>query len=104
MVARPRLLVSVLGVWVGVTACGSHGSPNQPTQDAPTITCPVAPAPVESLDGSAQAISFAAPTTSGGQRPLTTSCIPVSGAAFTVGTTTVTCTTSDAKGRTASCS
>jgi len=103
MAARTRFLVSAIAVWIGISACGGHGSPNQPTQDAPTIACPVAPDPVVSVDGSAQVVSFGAPTVTAGQLPLTTSCIPVSGAAFTVGTTTVTCTTSDAKARTASC-
>src|SRR5215471_2702805 len=97
-----------LSVAVGACAvfafatCGGRGTPNQPTQD-PSIACPAVPDPVESLDGSAQPVSFVAPTVTAGQPPLTTSCTPVSGSAFPVGTTTVTCTTSDAKARTASC-
>jgi lysophospholipase L1-like esterase len=64
----------------------------------------VAPDPVESLDGSAQVVSFPAPTVTGGQPPLTTGCQPASGATFPVGSTTVTCTSNDAKARTATCS
>src|SRR5262249_30788528 len=71
--------------------------------DAPSIACPIAPAPAESLDGSAQPVSYGQPTVTNGQAPLNTSCVPISGSSFTVGTTTVTCTTSDARARTASC-
>jgi len=49
-------------------------------------------------------VSFPAPTVTGGQAPLNTSCTPVSGSSFTIGTTSVTCTTNDARARTASCS
>jgi lysophospholipase L1-like esterase len=98
---RPAVYAA-LGVCAGLLACGGHGS-TAPTSNAPSIACPVAPPPAESLDGSAQPVSFAAPTVTGGQAPLTTTCLPTSGSAFTVGTTTVTCTTSDAQARTASC-
>ena len=98
-----RFLVGAVGMCAGIAACGGHRSPNQPTENPPTIACPAAPNPVESLDGSAQVVAFPAPTVTAGQPPLTTNCTPVSGAAFVVGTTTVTCTTSDAKARTASC-
>jgi len=93
---------AALGVCAGLLACGGSGSTG-PTSTAPSIACPIAPAPVESLDGSAQPVSFAAPTVTGGQAPLTTTCLPTSGSAFTIGTTTVNCTTSDAQARTASC-
>ena len=98
---RPAVYAA-LGVCVSLLACG-HGS-TAPTSTAPSITCPIAPAPVESLDGSAQPVSFPAPTVTGGQAPLNTTCAPNSGSTFTVGTTTVNCTTSDAQARTASCS
>jgi lysophospholipase L1-like esterase len=88
---------------VGIAACSvSRGAPT-PVPDAPTITCPAAPDPVNSLDGAALAVSFPAPVVSGGQSPLNTSCVPVSGSSFPIGTNTVTCTTSDARARTASC-
>jgi lysophospholipase L1-like esterase len=75
-----------------------------PVTEPPAIACPAAPAAVQSPDGSAQTVTFAAPIVTAGQAPLTTSCLPVSGATFPVGTTTVMCKTSDAKARTASCS
>lgn len=93
---------AALGVCVGILACGGHGS-TTPTDIAPAIACPVAPAPVESLDGSAQPVTYTGPTVTGGTAPLTTGCLPVSGSSFPIGTNTVTCTTSDAKARAASC-
>ena len=96
--------LTALGVCAGVVACGGHRSTG-PTQsaDPPSIACPIPPPPVESLDGSAQPVSYPAPTVSGGQSPVNTSCLPVSGSAFPIGTDTVTCTTSDARARSATC-
>lgn len=91
-------------VCLSIVACGGPGTAPTPVADAPSIACPAAPSPADSLDGSAQVVAFPAPTVTAGQPPLTTSCLPVSGASFPVGTTTVTCKTSDAKARTASCS
>lgn len=104
ILSRWRFLTA-LGVCVGFAACGgsSGGGGTAPTNDPPTIACPIAPAPVTSLDGSAQPVTYGAPTVTNGQAPLNTSCLPVSGSSFPVGTDTVTCTTSDAKARSASC-
>jgi hypothetical protein len=49
------------------------------------------------------AVTFAAPTVSGGCPPYTVSCAPPSGSTFPIGTTTVTCTVTDACGNTARC-
>jgi len=89
---------------LALTACGGSNTSPGPVTAAPQIACPVPPDPVESLDGSAQPVTFATPTVTAGQPPLTTSCLPVSGTTFPVGSTTVTCTASDAKARTATCS
>src|SRR5215467_344674 len=104
ILSRFRFLIG-LGVFVGLAACGgsSGGGGIGPTNLPPAIACPIAPAPVDSLDGSAQPVTYGAPTVTNGQPPLNTSCLPISGAAFPVGTNTVTCTTSDARSRTASC-
>jgi lysophospholipase L1-like esterase len=67
------------------------------------IFCPVAQE-VESPDGSPIPITFAAPTTSGGSAPVSTSCMPVSGTAFATGTTTVSCSARDASRGSAACS
>src|SRR5262249_46203487 len=104
MLAKCSVFVAGLGVCAGIAACGGSGGGGiGPTNDPPTIACPIAPPPVDSLDGSAQPVPFGAPTVTGGQAPLNTSCLPISGSAFTIGTTTVTCTTSDARARSASC-
>jgi Fibronectin type III domain/HYR domain len=66
----------------------------------PTITCPQPKA--TSTDGQAVPLTFA-PTVSGGVDPLNVSCTPPSGSLFPVGTTTLTCTVTDALGRKASC-
>lgn len=48
-------------------------------------------------------MSFALPLQNGGTSPITVTCSPTSGTAFTPGRTQVTCTASDAGGRTAGC-
>jgi len=106
MISKRRYLSVALGVCVVLApaACGGSKTGPTPVTDPPQIACPAAPTPVESLDGSAQTVSFPAPTITGGQAPLNTTCVPVSGSSFTIGTTSVNCTTSDARARTASCS
>ena len=81
-------------------ACGD--SPTGPTPGAPTIACP-APQTVQSLDGSAVAVVFAAPAVTGGTPPVTTTCTHQSGSRFDVGTTDVACTALDAAQHAASC-
>jgi lysophospholipase L1-like esterase len=103
MIFKRSRWFTAVGVCAGMAACGGSKTAPTPTSEAPSIACPVAPDPVDSLDGSAQVVSFPAPTVTGGQAPLTTSCTPVSGSSFVIGTTTVTCTTADARARTASC-
>jgi lysophospholipase L1-like esterase len=49
-------------------------------------------------------VTYADPTVTGGQAPLTVACTPVSGAMFQVGPTLVTCTVTDAQKRSAPCS
>lgn len=49
-------------------------------------------------------VTWTAPTTTGGQAPVTTTCTPESGSGFPVGTTNVTCRASDTAAQTASCS
>jgi lysophospholipase L1-like esterase len=48
-------------------------------------------------------LSFSSPTTSGGSAPVSITCTPASGALFASGATTVTCTATDAGGRSAMC-
>jgi lysophospholipase L1-like esterase len=88
---------------MGALGSGCNDNPTTPTGPGPTITCP-ASASAGSADGRPVPVTFAAPTTSGGTPPLTTSCAPASGSLFPVGSTTVTCSTKDADQRGASCS
>lgn len=50
------------------------------------------------------AVSFDAPIAAGGVQPLTFSCSPPSGSSFPIGTSTVTCTVTDAAQQAATCS
>jgi lysophospholipase L1-like esterase len=90
-----------------LSACGDSPTASTPVPvdpGAPAISCPSTPTPVQSLDGLAVAVSYGTPTVTGGSVPLTgPACTPASGTAFSVGSTTVTCTVTDAKARTASC-
>jgi lysophospholipase L1-like esterase len=70
----------------------------------PAITCPVAPSSTMSSNGLPVAVSYAAPTVTGGTAPVSAPvCAPSSGSLFGVGSTTVTCTATDAVRRTTSC-
>jgi lysophospholipase L1-like esterase len=57
----------------------------------------------QSPDGEPVSVTFGSPSTSGGTAPVTLTCTPVSGSLFTGGTTSITCTASDARGVTAAC-
>lgn len=72
---------------------------------APTITCPANQTALESPPGSGTAtVNFPAPTVADNCPGVgTVVCAPPSGSAFPLGTTTVTCTVSDAAANTANC-
>jgi lysophospholipase L1-like esterase len=57
----------------------------------------------QSRDGNATVVEFPAAAAHDGAPPVTVSCAPPSGSVFPVGTTTVTCTATDALQRTATC-
>ena len=73
----------------------------------PTITCP---APVTTVAAqtcplsTSTVVTFPAPTASDNCPGVVTVCNPPSGSTFPIGTTTVTCTATDASGNTATCS
>jgi lysophospholipase L1-like esterase len=97
-------------LWCLSAAAGAAlgcSDPNLPSKTttvaAPAIACPAAPAPVQAPDGFAALVSFTTPVVSGGTPPVATKCTPASGTLFTLGSKTVTCTATDAVGRTASC-
>lgn len=103
-----RLSVRVMTALAAVVlsaaaACGGDKVVQAPTPviDPPTIACP-APVPQVSATGQAVAVTYQ-PTTTAGAEPVTTACTPASGSTFTIGSTPVTCTATDARQRTASC-
>jgi hypothetical protein len=77
----------------------------------PTITCPPNQTAVTNQNVCAppgttpcQIVTFPAPTASDNCPGVTVACNPASGSCFPTGTTTVTCTATDASGNTATCS
>lgn len=82
-------------------ACGDGMGPTPPP-GAPAITCP-ANVTVRGVPGGTQPVTYSAPTVTGGAAPVTIACAPASGASFSVGATTVSCTAADALARQAQC-
>jgi lysophospholipase L1-like esterase len=84
--------------------CGSPTAPPPPPPPVPalTIACPVVE-PVQSPDDGPVPVSFAPPVAQGGLAPVGTTCTAQSSAAFPVGTTSVSCTATDARGVVATC-
>lgn len=88
-------------------AAGCGGSPASPTPpvdqfpDAPRITCPSAVS-VTSSNNQPTVVVYGSATSSGAP-PVSVSCTPASLTVFPIGLTTVTCTATDARQRTASC-
>lgn len=73
----------------------------------PTITCPpniTATAPASCPPRTSATVTYPAPTTGGSCAVGAAVCTPPSGGSFPLGTTTVTCTVTDAMNNTASCS
>jgi hypothetical protein len=73
----------------------------------PTITCPANVTAVSAVacpPTTSTVVTYPAPTASDNCPGVTTACNPASGSTFPMGTTTVTCTATDAAGSTATCS
>jgi lysophospholipase L1-like esterase len=96
--ARTAALIVIL---MFAAACGSHQGPS-PLPDAPAAACP-ANISISNVVGGSQAVSYALPTVTGGAQPVGITCTPGSGTMFSVGATTVSCTATDARARTAQC-
>lgn len=92
------LLAATLAVGCSKQVTG----PTPVIPDPPQITCP-SPQPVLSTSGQGMPVTFT-PTVTLGADPVATACTPASGSVFAVGTTPVSCTATDARQRTASCS
>jgi lysophospholipase L1-like esterase len=108
-VSRKDLLAACLVASAVVSGCTGATAPTQvpppvpPTPDPPKITCPAAQT-AQSLDGLQTTVTFTAPVVANGKAPVTTTCTPPAGSAFTIGQKTVTCSAIDALQRTDSCS
>lgn len=83
--------------------CPGPTAPTTPPAGPPVLTCPASVVAV-SPDNAPTAVTYARPTLSGGTAPVTTVCTPDTGALFPVGSSTATCTATDAQARTATCS
>jgi lysophospholipase L1-like esterase len=97
----PLLLSAIL-----VAACtGSTAKPTPPDPypDGPRIICPD-PVTLTSPTGQPTTVVFGALAVSGGAPPVTDICTPANQSAFPIGATTVNCTATDARQRTATCS
>jgi lysophospholipase L1-like esterase len=96
-----KRLFAVVGFTLIASGCGSSTAPTPPppTEDPPTITCP-APQSSQLATGTSIAVTFSA-TTSKGKAPVTVTCTPPSGSLFDIGVHTVSCTATDALGRSA---
>src|SRR4051794_31905971 len=103
---RPIFLLSsrtwfVAALGAVLFGCGGPTKPtviNPPPTDPPTLTCPTV-TPASSPSGGAIPVTYADPAIAGGQTPFTLTCSPVSGASYSVGSTVVTCTVTDAQQR-----
>jgi lysophospholipase L1-like esterase len=77
-------------------------NPAKPSGTLPAISCP-GPVSVHAIMPTGAPVTFSEPTVTGGLEPVTTYCTPASGSSFPNGITEVTCVTSDALQRLASC-
>src|SRR5205085_2079336 len=71
---------------------------------APTLSCPAAITKNADAGQCSTVVTYTTPTASDNCAGATVRCTPASGTAFPVGTTTVTCTATDASNNTAQCS
>lgn len=95
--------IAVLLLIFAAGSCGSSPGPGpDPVEPAPAISCP-APITLQIL-GASLPLNYPAPSATGGSPPVTVACLPVSGSAFPVGDTTVSCSATDSRTRRADCS
>jgi lysophospholipase L1-like esterase len=97
------LFVVVLAIVVGGCTHASSVEPSDSTATPTTATCP-APVTAQSTNLQPVRVTFADPRAFAAVQPVSIACAPPSGDAFPVGSTTVSCTITDAKQQTFSCS
>jgi lysophospholipase L1-like esterase len=100
-IAAPRHLPWIVLATL-VPACGGSPTSPDPPVPPPAVTCP---ANVETLArlGQPPVVTFDVPIPTGGVAPVSTTCAPASGTPFPLGTTRVTCTATDSRGRSGAC-
>lgn len=100
-----------LAVGLAAAGCGGGSSPTAPSTPTPPVTAPAVlqltcPAALELRAVQAQPalLEFALPQAQGGTAPVTVACTPAPGGRAPVGSSQVTCTATDARQVTATCS
>lgn len=96
-----RLTIAAAACVAGCSSPAPAPTPT-PTPDPPRITCP-APVSQVSPTGLAVTLVYGTPSVTNGASPVTTTCTPASGSVFAIGSTSVTCTATDARQRTDAC-
>lgn len=102
-IATHHLAAAALTLLVACGGGGTGPTPTPPPPSAPVIACP-ADVSVREVRSSRQAVTYAAPTTTGGAAPVTVTCAPASGSEFRLGATTVDCSATDSQSRVSACS
>ena len=97
-----RLGVTVAAAALAGSCAKTPTGPTPPPVAAPVITCPASQT-LTSAQATPIPVVYSSPSVAGGASPISTTCSPSSGSTFPLGTTTVTCTASDAQQRTSSC-
>lgn len=98
-----RLPLVLAGALLAAACSSSTGPTPPPIEAPPKITCPAAPTIQLTANVTSVLITYASPTTIDGKPPVTTACTPPSGSSFGVGTTSVSCTATDALRQSSSC-
>ena len=104
--------LAVLTLLATVAACGGGSStPTTPTPAPPSppattpisLTCP-STGTLRTITGQPVPLAYVVPPATGGTAPVSVTCTPAVGTPAAVGQTAVTCTATDARSQTASCS
>ena len=111
---RPTALASLgslaaIGASVFVATCSESPAPplapsSLPSEKVQALSLVCAASVLHPSSGGPVRVQYGSPMVQGGLDPITTDCTPVSGSAFPVGRSRVTCTGRDALQQTASCS
>lgn len=99
---RGTLALGVVFAGALTAACGSNPPTQPPPPPALVVTCP-ARVEADSANGDPVEVTLGQPIASGGVAPINTMCSPPSGTLFGGGTTPVTCTATDSRGVSATC-